>query len=351
MGNKVDKVKTEVTEPQMAQAMIEAWKSLFGNQPSKEQIAILMSQNALETGHRAKMWNYNVGNITTGPKWQGDYWEGLDWLYEYLPPDQTGIPQRQKKTIKLQYRAYPTLLDGAKDYLRVISSGRYSKAWQSILHPDVEAYSKALKQSGYYTADEAPYTKGLQSLFKHFTTNNSYDKAVAGNVTPPNPINGTTAPSQAVSKNESFWEQLNKMLQGYLSALASNHQIQKKFLDKNQFLIQVNSQDLHNSIEYSRILCEALEEELSARTYIHSNGSEVEIECKMYGNPFLCKKTVGALCEDISQAFKYATSKCGSIGVETKVLANKKSSMKYLDEKLAESSYRKFRLHLLSKQG
>jgi hypothetical protein len=350
MGNKVDKVKTEVTEPQMAQAMIEAWKSLFGNQPSKEQIAILMSQNALETGHRAKMWNYNIGNITTGPKWTGDYWEGLDWLYEYLPPDQTGFTPRQKKTIKLQYRAYPTLLAGALDYLKVISSGRYAKAWESILHPNVEAYSKALKQSGYYTADEAPYTKGLQSLFKHFTSNDSYDKAVAGNVTPPSSKPSASAPG-AVASSATFWEKLNKMLQSYLGALASDHKIQKKFLDKNEFLIKVNSKDLHNSIEYSRILCEALEEELSSRTYVHSNGKDVEIECKIYGNPFLCKKTINALCNDISQAFKYATNKCGNIEIETKVLVNKKSEIQYLDEKLADSSYRKFRLHLLSKQG
>lgn len=350
MANKVERIKTEVSEPQMAQAMIEAWKSLFGAQPSKEQVAILMSQNALETGHRKQMWNYNVGNITTGKNWTGDYWEGLDWLYEYLPPDQTGFTARQKKTIKLKYRAYPTLLEGATDYLKVISSGSYSKAWQNILKPNVEEYSKALKQSGYYTADEAPYTKGLQTLFKHFSTSGAYDKALAGQVTPVNPVTPTVPKGQVASK-EDFLQKLQTMLTSYLGSIASDHQIQKKFLDKNEFLIKVNSQYLHNSIEYSRILCEALEEELSSRTYVHSNGSDVEIECKIYGNPFICKKTISTLCKDISKAFKHATGKYEGINVETKVLANKKSEIDYLDENLAESNYRRFRLHLLSKQG
>jgi len=351
MGNKVERIRTDVTEPQMAYAMIEAWKSLFGDQPAKEQIAILMSQNALETGHRKQMWNYNVGNITTDGKSSYDYWEGLDWLYESLPPDQTGFSARQKKTIKLKYRAYPSLIDGAKDYLKVISTGRYSKAWQNILHPNVSEYSKALKQSGYYTADEAPYTRGLQALFKHFNTSDSYDKAVAGQVALPASSPSAPAKEQEAVKNENFWEKLNKMLSSYLKALASDHQIQKKFLEKNDFLIKVNSQNLYNSIEYSRILCEALEEELSSRTYMHSNGLDVEIECKIYGNPLICKKTINTLCNDISKAFKYATGKSIGIDVDTKVFVNKKSKIQYLDDKLADSSYRRFRLHLLSKQG
>lgn len=346
MGNRVEKLQTNVTESQMAQAMIEAWKSLFGTQPSKEQIAILMSQNALETGHRKSMWNYNVGNITTDGKGKYDYWEGLDWLYQSLPPDQTGIPRRQKKTIQLKYRAYPSLIEGAKDYLKVISSGRYAKAWENILHPNIEEYSKALKQSGYYTADEAPYTKGLQSLFKHFTNSGSYDKALAGQVTPP------SSNKQEVSANQgSVWDKLKSLLNNYLGALASNHQVQKKYLQKNNLLIKVNSEELFNSIEYSRILCESLEEELSSRTYIHCNGSDVEIECKVYGNPLLCKKAVSALCKDVANAFKYATRKAEGVDIEIKVLSNKKSQMEYLDDSLASSSYRRFRLNLLSKQG
>ncbi len=341
MGNKVNKENNPVSESQMAQAMIEAWKDLFGNQPSKEQIAILMSQNALETGHRKSMWNYNVGNLTTGPGWKGDYWEGLDWLYEHFK-GRSGLDERRKKSIKLQYRAYPSLKDGAKDYLRMISSGRYSKAWQSIVHPNIEEYSKALKQAGYYTADEAPYTKGLQNLFKQFSSSNSYEKAMSGQVASATPV---------VSDKETFWSKLNKMLGNYLGALASSHQIQKKFLDKNQFLIKINSNDLTNSIEYSRILCEALEEELSSRTYIRSDGkSNLEIECKIYGNPYLCKKTIHTLCNDISHAFKFA-SKHEGVEINTEVLANKKSTLDYLDDKLANASYRKFRLHLLSKQG
>jgi len=154
--------------------------------------------------------------------------------------------------------------------------------------------------------------------------------------------------SEIAVKTPEFLENLNKMLNTYLSALASDYRVQKKYLSKNDFLIKINSNELYNSIEYSRILCEALEEELSSRTYVHSNGTDVEIECKIYGNPLFCKKAVKSLCDGISRAFNYATK---GIEVEATVLSNTKSQLEYLDDKLADSSYRKFRLNLLSKQG
>jgi len=315
MGNKVERVQTHVSEPQMAQAMIEAWAQLFGGRPTKEQIAILMAQNTLETGARKSMWNYNVGNITTDGKGKWDYWEGLDWLYESLPPDQTGIPQRRKKTIKLKYRAYPNLIEGTKDYLRVISSGRYSKAWQNILNPNVEEYSKALKQMGYYTADEAPYTKGLQSVFNRFIKSKSYETAVANAKVP-------AEGNQAVSNNSrvsEFLGKLQQLLNKYLSALASVR-------TNNKFLIKINCADLCSSIEYSRILCEALEEEFASKTYVHSNGSKVEVECEIYGNPSFCKNAINIFCNDLSKTFAHALSKYESVKVNTEVFANKKSA-------------------------
>ena len=68
MGNRVQRVKTEVSEDQMAQAIIDAWKKLFGNPPAKEQVSMILAQNALETANRKSMWNNNVGNITTDGK-------------------------------------------------------------------------------------------------------------------------------------------------------------------------------------------------------------------------------------------------------------------------------------------
>lgn len=336
MGNRVERVRTNISEPQMAQAMIEAWRSLFGTQPSKEQVSMLLAQNALETGHRKSMWNYNIGNITTNGKEKFDYFDDLKTNEQVSP----GV----WKKMNLKYRAYPTLKDGVEDYIKLLSNApRYAKAWKSVLHPDPAAFSKALKDAGYYTADEAPYTKTLSGLYSQFNKSDSFDKAMSGKVAPPD----KTQTQVATNNKGSIWDNLRKMLDSYLGALANNHQVQKKYLDKNEYLIKVNSNDLINSIEYSRILCESLEEELSSRTYIHSNGSNVEIDCKVYGNSLLCKKAVNALCNEVANAFKHATK---GIEVETKIITNAQSQLEYLDDKLASSSYRRFRLNLLSKQ-
>src|ERR1700690_272250 len=121
MGQKVKRIKTEVSEPQMAQALINGWKFLFGNAPSKQQIGLLIAQNNLETGHRKSMWNFNVGNITTDGNGPFNY-------YDDLTTDEQVTPGVWKKK-NLKYRSYNSLDDGVKDYLKLLSGQKYSEVW------------------------------------------------------------------------------------------------------------------------------------------------------------------------------------------------------------------------------
>ncbi len=337
MGQRVPRVKTEVSESQLAQALIEAWKSLFGNMPSKEQIAMLLSQNALETGHRKSMWNYNVGNITTDGNGKYDYWEGLDWLYESLPSDQTGLSPRQKKTITLKYRAYPNLIEGAKDYLQVISSGRYSKAWQNILHPNIEEYSKALKDAGYYTADEAPYTKNLVSLFSQFNKSNGYEKAKSGDVSEPQMLAVKDINSDS-KKRIDLMDKINKWLE-QMGSLAS-------LSESNVFLIKVGSDNFTDGIEYSRILCDLLKSRLNAYAYTHVEKNNIDIECSTHGNPFQDLKNIKSLCNELSSKFVYL-SKNKNLNINTTPYLNKRSTYKKINLKTSTMNYRKFLINNL----
>src|SRR5574339_270958 len=178
-GKRVERVRTPVSESQMADAIIRVWRTKFGSNPSKEQVAMVLAQNDLETGHRKSMWNFNVGNITTDGKGGFDY-------FDDLTTDEQISPGVWKK-MNLKYRAYPDLDGGVKDYINLLSGGRYTKAWQHILNPDPASFSKALKEAGYYTANEAPYTKNLVSLFAKNNKSNSYDLAMAGKVEPATP--------------------------------------------------------------------------------------------------------------------------------------------------------------------
>src|SRR5574338_1013270 len=101
MGKQVPKTSTPVSDAQMSQAIVNVWKRLFGTDPSKEQVYMIMAQNAIETGRdRKSMHNYNVGNITVGTT-DHDYFLGGDWMY-------ADKAQTIKKPITQKFRAYNT---------------------------------------------------------------------------------------------------------------------------------------------------------------------------------------------------------------------------------------------------
>lgn len=332
-GERVKRVKTDVSEAQMAQAIIEAWAQLFGEKPSKEQVAIILAQNALETGHRKFMWNFNVGNITTDGKGVFDYYDDLTTDEQIKP----GV----WKSMNLKYRAYPSLKDGALDYLKILSkSSRYAKAWQSILHPDPVAFSKALKAGGYYTANEAPYTKTLSSLFDKFNKSKGYELAMSGKVEP--------AKSTQVAMKTEPSNNVNQIVNEYLQQIAAsekkNKKLYKQFLPHNNILIQVKASSYIDAVEFSRVLCSVLDSELMSTSFVHTNGNNVEIECLIPGPSTDCLNAVQELTESASQAFESATHKIGGIRVKNDFFMNKKSSYEKIDPIFATNQYRKFLL-------
>lgn len=331
MGERVARVRTEVSESQVAQAILEAWQDMFKTIPSKEQVSLVLAQNALETGHRKSMWNFNIGNITTDGK-------GVYNYFDDLKTDEQTSPGVWKK-MNLKYRAYNTLKDGVKDYLKLLSGKRYSSAWDHIVNPDPVAFSKALKQNGYYTANEAPYTKTLSGLYSHFNKSKSYDEAKAGHV----------VPSTMVAKQDSPQKfDLNSILNSFLNLIhaseRNNKKLYKQFLPSQNIVIGVTASTHTDAIEFSRILCAALDEELMARAFIHTNNEIVEVECAISGPATDCFETVKQLTNSLAQVFKKATIKIGGINIATNFVMNKKSSYHEITLEAAQSNYRKFLL-------
>src|SRR5271163_1193092 len=308
MGNRVQRVRTDVSEPQMAQAIIAAWGSMFGGQPSKEQVAMILAQNNLETGNRKSMWNFNVGNITTDGNGPYDYFDDLSTNEQVSP----GVWNK----MNLKYRAYPSLEEGTQDYLRLLSGSHYSQAWQHILHPDPIAFSKALKAAGYYTADEAPYTKGLTSLFNQSIHDNSYEQAMSGEVPPAMVAQQITQPTAPTNTSTtSFMDMLAQFVRSFASN--DNKKTYKKILPNHNILIQIGASDHTSAIEFSRILCSALDEELKADAYPHTDGNKVEVECSIAGPAIECLQTVEQLSQTLARTFKVATKKIGGINIST----------------------------------
>ncbi len=163
-----------------------AWLNLFNSPPKKESILCLMAQSALETGRWKSIHCYNFGNIKSGET------DGRDYTFytcnELMPLKMAqAYMAKSPATAKItavradgnawiwfypdhpasRFRAFKTLNEGATDYLAFLQK-KFKAAWSAILVGDPAGFSRALKAHGYYTADEAPYTKGLKSIFDEF---------------------------------------------------------------------------------------------------------------------------------------------------------------------------------------
>ena len=297
---------------------------------------MVMAQNNLETGHRKNMWNYNVGNITTDGKGSHDFFDDLSTNEQI----QSGV----WKKMNLKYRAYPSLEDGTKDYLKLLSGSHYAQAWQHILHPDPIAFSHALKAGGYYTGNEEPYTKTLTSLFNQSAKSGNYELAMSDKVPPPSQIIAQP-PSQTTGWEASLENIMNKFL-GMLSSTSdySLKQLYKTSLPTHDILIKITAPDHTSGVEFSRVLCAALDEDLLATTYPHSDGQEVEIECSIQGPAAECFAAVEQMAEAVAEIFRDATKKIGGITVKTECSMNKKSSYQSISLRTAGTNYRKFLL-------
>lgn len=345
MGKEVQRIRTEVSETQMIQAIMSAWNDLFHTSPTKEQVSLILAQNALETGGRKSMWNNNVGNIKAN----------VDGPYDYFylkGPEQTAPGKWEQ--LRMTFRAYPTLEDGVKDYLNLLSKNkRYGAAWSHIQNPDPAAFSKALKAGGYYTGNESDYTKHVSSLYNKFNKSQSYELAQSGKPSGSGEkdiwehLGLVENKNPGPASNDSYQNLLNDFLRQTAASEKLNKKLYKKFLPENNILVRIQSSKHTDSIEFARILCAALDEELLGSAFTHTDGDSVEVECNIHGPELVCFEAVKQLSASLCTAFKKATSKIGGVEVKTYCFMDKKSSYQQISLKVANTQHRNFLLKFI----
>lgn len=111
--------------------------------------------------------------------------------------------------------------------------------------------------------------------------------------------------------------------------------------NKQCILIKIASDNFIDSVEFGRILNTALDVELGAKSFTHSNNKEVEVECKLNGTSHGCMGVVKELSYAVAEAFKIA-SKCH---VKLSFAFNK-SQFNPISLVIAEQSYRQFLLKM-----
>lgn len=144
---------------------------------------------------------------------------------------------------------------------------------------------------------------------------------------------------------------LDNIMDSYLQMVAAsekyNKKLYKKFLPNNHITIQIKTADYINAIEFARILCATLDEELLSKSYTYTNDQSVEVGCSIPGPYNECLEAVNQISESVSEAFKLATNKIGKVIVKTACNMNKKPSYKQINIQAADSNYRKFLLKFI----
>jgi len=140
-GQIVSQFQTRMSGEQAAVNLRNAWRTLHGQNPSNDVLAILLAQWALESGTGTHMYNYNYGGV---------HWDR----------NHNGPGMRYKSGAvgdRAWYQGYANEAEGARHYVWLQSSGRhregiaqYELAVSRGYGAAGRAYAEGIRRSGYY---------------------------------------------------------------------------------------------------------------------------------------------------------------------------------------------------------
>lgn len=148
----VARLRTPLSEQEIADALISGHKQVFGCAPSTLKLGCACCHIDIENEHGKSIWDNNFGNITGG-----------DQFYTFVTKEQTspGV----WKELKLHYRAYPDAVSGAAGYWKLLASDHYSLVLEFFEAGDIEGATRELGRQHYYTANIEPYVHTMVQLF------------------------------------------------------------------------------------------------------------------------------------------------------------------------------------------
>jgi hypothetical protein len=126
-----------------------AWSKVVGSAASPQAVAILTAHWALETDGGRCMPGHNFAGIKAAAGAPGA---------ELRTVEGHGAGRRE---VTARFRAYDSAQEGARDYVRLLAS-RYPAALAAAAAGNATAFAQALASGGYFTADPAVYTAGLE---------------------------------------------------------------------------------------------------------------------------------------------------------------------------------------------
>ena len=174
---------TVLTPREAILALRSAYETIEGVTPSPECLAIHTAQSMLESGRFKSCHNYCFTNAKASPTYSGSYScyrcnEKLDGVWKYFVPEgelvggfgtplkgaPLPVPEGHPQT---RFRAFASAEAGAIDHMQLIKR-KWPEAWTAARGGNVAAYVDGLVLRHFFTADAAPYLRGVSSLMREF---------------------------------------------------------------------------------------------------------------------------------------------------------------------------------------
>jgi len=150
--SEVPRIATPLTELELADAIYVGHLEVNGAYPSAERLLVALAQMSLELARGKAIWNFNLGNVTAGTSWHGDYYT------LHVPPPDPPI---------LRFRSHANAFEGAIDYWDLMN-----RLWPKVL-PYMDAGDAAnaaveLGQYHFFLANVDSYARGMASLYAEY---------------------------------------------------------------------------------------------------------------------------------------------------------------------------------------
>jgi hypothetical protein len=174
---------TPLTPAQAIVALRRAYEAVEGERPSPDCLAIHTAQSALEAARWKSLHNFCFTNAKASASYPGLFScykcneklkDGWHW---YVPEGELvggfgtalkgaplPVPDGHPQT---RFRAFTNINAGALDHMQLVRR-KWPEAWTAARGGDVAGFVHGLKMRNFFTADEAPYLKGVASLMREF---------------------------------------------------------------------------------------------------------------------------------------------------------------------------------------
>ena len=188
-GRELPSYVTRMEPQDVARVFASVWP---GPPPSREALALILAQSALETGRWKGMRDFNFGGVKASTDRDHQYFTTTECVSQaraaqvvaeskpsawarYANPSEYGVcPPNTVRVVVggkhpwARFRAHETAAESARDYLSVLAA-KFPEAWKVLgTSANPNEYALALKKRGYFTAAVDQYAKSITSLQKEY---------------------------------------------------------------------------------------------------------------------------------------------------------------------------------------